>query len=107
MVCTALMNEQLKNCLQLLEDFSSQQCTALGMHSLLLLRNHISTCTFDLSSMFIPILGSETDVARKYRLRLKDGTAEEVDSNDKRVFIQMNGLPSSYKCSQSFLKAAL
>ena len=49
------------------------------------------------SSTFILILGSlesVTDVLEKYRLRSKDGTAEEVGINDKRVFIQLNGLLS-------------
>ena len=37
----------------------------------------------------------------------KMGTADEVDTKDKRGFIQMNGFPSGYKCTRSFLKAAL
>jgi hypothetical protein len=32
----------------------------------------------------------------------KDGSVEEVGTNDKRVFIQLNGPPSSYK--EGFLK---
>ena len=41
-----------------------------------------------------------------YRLRSNDGTAEEVGTNDKRIFIQLNELPSGYKGNQSFLNAA-
>ena len=37
---------------------------------------------------------------------LKDGTAEEVGTNDNKNFIQLNGLPSGYKSTGSFLKAA-
>ena len=43
----------------------------------------------------------------KYRVRLKDGTVEEVGTNDKRVFIQLNRLLSDYKGAQNYLKAAL
>ena len=43
----------------------------------------------------------------KYRLRSKDGTIEDVGTNDKRFLIQLNGLPSGFKGTRSFLKAAL
>ena len=48
-----------------------------------------------------------TDVVGKSRLRSKDKTTEEVGTNDKRVFIKSKGLPSDYKDTQNFLKAAL
>lgn len=51
--------------------------------------------------------GSVIDVVGKHRLRSKDGTDEEVGTNDKRVFIQLNGPPSGYKGTRRFLKAAL
>ena len=34
-------------------------------------------------------------------------TAKEVGTNDKKVFMQLNGLPSGYKGIRNFLKAAL
>ena len=52
------------------------------------------------------VLGSVTNVIGKCRLRSKDGTAKDVGTNDKKIFIQLNGLPSGYKGTQSFLKAA-
>ncbi len=51
--------------------------------------------------------GSVIDVVGKHRLRSKDGSVEEVGTNDKRVFIQLNGPPSGYKGTLRFLKAAL
>ena len=34
-------------------------------------------------------------------------TDEEVDTNDKKAFIQLIGPPSGYKCTWMFLKAIL
>ena len=67
------------------------------------------TCWIFHTFIPIPILrfwGSVTDVVGKHRLRSKDGTAEEVGTNDEKNSIQLNGLPSGYKVIQ-FLKAAL
>ena len=36
------------------------------------------------------------DVVGNNRLRLEEGTAEKVGTNDKRVFIQLNWLLSGY-----------
>ena len=38
---------------------------------------------------------------------MKDGTVEEVGTNEKRIFIQLNGFPFGYKGTRSFSKAAL
>ena len=100
----------LKNCHQLLVIFfrSNKQCSACilfcycdttGTHAHWIYSQH--------SFSFWGLQGSVTDVVGKYGLRSKDGTAEEVGTNDKRVLIQQNGLPSVYKGSQSFLKATL
>lgn len=51
--------------------------------------------------------GSVIDVVGKHRLRSKDGTDEEVGTNDMRCFIQLNGPPSGYKGTRKFLKTAL
>ena len=58
------------------------------------------------SFLFLGSLESVTDVVGKYRLRSKDGTAQEVGTNDKKVSIQLNGLPFVYKGTHSFIKAA-
>ena len=51
--------------------------------------------------------GSLTDIIEKYELRSKDGADEEVGTNDKRVFVQINESPSGYKGTRKFLKATL
>ena len=45
-------------------------------------------------------------IFEKYRVRSKDGTVEEVGTNDKRDFIQLSKLLSCYEGTRSFLKAA-
>ena len=68
-----------------------------------------NACTLDPFLIFIPFLclRSVTDFIRKCRLRLKDGRAEKVGTNDKRVFIQLNGLPSGFKeVYQKFFKSS-
>ena len=59
------------------------------------------------SFTFWGLWGSVSDVVVKYRLKSKGGIDEKVDTNDKSVFIQLNGLSSGYKVTQSFLKTTL
>ena len=50
------------------------------------------------------ILNPVTNVIGKYRLRSKDGTAEEVGTNNKRFFILLKKLPFGYTGTCFFLK---
>ena len=43
----------------------------------------------------------------KYRRRSKDEIAKEVGSNDKKIFIQLNGLPTDHKGTRNVFIAAL
>ena len=49
------------------------------------------------SHLYMGSQGFVNDAVGKARLRLKDKTAKEVGTNDKRKFIKLIGLPSDYK----------
>ena len=57
--------------------------------------------------VYINSLKKISATSAKNRVKSKDRTVEEVGTNDKKVFIQLNRLLSGYRGTQSFLNSAL